>query len=482
MIVGSRDRIAGSHMPMIRLETFLSYAESHRLTVCAIAAAMITAIAWTDARLPMMSLGFLYLFPILVSAPALDKFQIIALAALCGFLREAFDPLMWSPGATGRFLTATSGFATTGFLVVVLNERRRLLGRHLSELESEVHRREDAESQVRTLIDTSPLAILIMDHSGRLLLANESAHRLLDFDTGSMRGMNLTPFLPILPRMLQRHPEGSLRTNVECQAKRRNGEVFLAHVWLSTFQSSLGRGLAAVIWDASENLRDREGAGLDSMMATSRILVGAISHEIRNLAAAAATSFATLPTPNGLSATEPYRALGSLIQALERIATSGLNMAAQREGAIADLGTVLYEMRVVIDPMLLDADITVTWQIDENLPPVQAEQRSLLQVFINLARNIRCVLSQSPCREVRISAKLETDLVAVRLYDSGPGVAQPDELFKPFQGGAHSSGLGLYISRAILRSYGGNLRYEPQPEGCCFVVELWPVEKHVETY
>lgn len=480
MMVGSRDRVPGRHTPMIRLETFLSYAEAHRVTVCAIAGAMIATIAWADAWLPMMSLGFLYLIPILISAAALNFFQIVAVSAVCGFLREAFDPLTWSPGATGRFLTATAGFAMTGFLVVALNERRRLLGQHLKELETEVLRRQDAESQVRTLIETSPLAILIINHAGRLQMANESACRLLDFDAGSMQGMDVSPYLPILSRMLQRHPGGSMRTNVECQAKRRNGEVFLAHVWLSTFQSSTGRGLAAVIWDASENLRDREGAGLDSMMATSRILVGAISHEIRNLASAAALSFAVLPTPNGLSQTEPYRALGSLIQALERIATSGLNMAAQREGAIADLGTVLYEARVVIEPMLLDADITVTWQIDENLPPVQAEQRSLLQVFINLARNIRCVLANRACREVRIEAKMETDLVTVRLYDSGPGVAQPDELFKPFQGGANSSGLGLYISRAILRSYGGNLGYEPQPEGSCFVVELWPVEKPVE--
>jgi PAS domain S-box-containing protein len=466
---------------MIRLETFLSYAESHRVTVCAIAGVMIVAIAWADARLPMMSLGFLYLIPILISAAALHSFQIIALAAVCGVLSEAFDPLMWSPGATGRFLAAATGFAMTGFLVVSLNERRRLLATHLRALESEVRRRQDAESQVRTLIDTSPLAILIIDASGRVMMANESARRLLDFDESSMQGADVAPYLPILPRMLKRQPRGSMRTNVECQAKRRNGEVFLANVWLSTFQSSTGPGLAAVIWDASENLRDREGAELDSMMSTSRILVGAISHEIRNLASAAAMSFASLPTPDGLAKTEPYRALGSLIQALERIATSGLNMAAQRETGVADLGTVLYETRIVIEPILMDAGIAVTWQVDENLPLVQADQRSLLQVFVNLARNMRCVLAEREQREVRISAAVENDVVVVRLYDTGPGVAHPDELFKPFQGGPHSSGLGLYISRAILRSHGGNLRYEPQPVGSCFVVELWPMEQSVET-
>ncbi|HYW42256.1 MAG TPA: hypothetical protein VE959_05330, partial [Bryobacteraceae bacterium] len=61
------------------------------------------------------------------------------------------------------------------------------------------------------------------------------------------------------------------------------------------------------------------------------------------------------------------------------------------------------------------------------------------------------------------------------------GVAQPEQLFKPFQPGAHAMGLGLYISRAILRASGGGLRYEKEPEGACFAVELWPVDNTRET-
>jgi len=68
----------------------------------------------------------------------------------------------------------------------------------------------------------------------------------------------------------------------------------------------------------------------------------------------------------------------------------------------------------------------------------------------------------------------------VRFRDTGPGVAHPEELFQPFQPGAHSVGLGLYITRAILRSHGGGLRYEPPETGSCFAVELWPADNVVE--
>ena len=111
---------------------------------------------------------------------------------------------------------------------------------------------------------------------------------------------------------------------------------------------------------------------------------------------------------------------------------------------------------------------------------MQADHHSLLQVFVNLARNSQQALEQCAHRELRISARVESDLVVVRFRDTGPGVAHPEELFRPFQPGRALFGIGLYISRAILRSHGGGLRYEPQAAGSCFAVELWPVENAVE--
>jgi len=45
-------------------------------------------------------------------------------------------------------------------------------------------------------------------------------------------------------------------------------------------------------------------------------------------------------------------------------------------------------------------------------------------------------------------------------------------LFHPFQPGAISTGLGLYVSRAIVRSYGGDLIYEERTRGACFAIVL----------
>ena len=147
---------------------------------------------------------------------------------------------------------------------------------------------------------------------------------------------------------------------------------------------------------------------------------------------------------------------------------------------VADLGTVLDEARIVIEPGLREAGISLVWEVGDGLPLVQADHHSLLQVFVNLSRNSIQALEGCAVREVHISVAAESDLVAIHFRDSGPGVAQPDELFRPFQPGAHAFGLGLYISRAILRAHGGGLRYDPGDPGSCFTVELWPVENQVE--
>jgi PAS domain S-box-containing protein len=471
-----------------RLDRFLAYAESHRVVVCAFAALLMGVVAWTDWTLPYISIGFLYLIPVLVCSAALSGWQIVALAVLCAYLREAFDPLQsfsdsygfhvrvvlnpahWAPGAIGRVIVVSFGFAMTGFFISELNRRRRLLAAHLAE-------RAEGEKQVRVLIETSPLAILTLDASGRVRLANESARDLLGFGGESLQGQPVEPYLPLLEKLLNsQHSGANIRTSVECKGQRKNGEVFLAHVWLSTYRGAAGPSLAAVVWDASENLRDREAAGLDSMLATSRVLIGAMSHEIRNLAAAAAAAYGALGAKEELAGAEEYQALGSLIRGLEKIASSGLRVASAHEAAVADLGTVLDEARIVIEPSLREAGVDLVWEVGTVLPRVQADHHSLLQVFVNLARNSEQALEQSDRRELRIEAGLENDLAVVRFRDTGPGVAHPEELFRPFQPGAHSFGLGLYVSRAILRAHGGGLRYEPQPAGACFAVELWPVE------
>jgi len=96
-----------------------------------------------------------------------------------------------------------------------------------------------------------------------------------------------------------------------------------------------------------------------------------------------------------------------------------------------------------------------------------------MQVLLNLTTNsIRALAAKAADRALTISARSEGQRVTVEVLDNGGGVAQPSELFRPFQTGAQNTGLGLYLARAFARSFGGDLRYKAIPGSACFVVEL----------
>jgi two-component system sensor kinase FixL len=114
----------------------------------------------------------------------------------------------------------------------------------------------------------------------------------------------------------------------------------------------------------------------------------------------------------------------------------------------------------------------VQWHIEESLPLVWADRYGLIQVFLNLAKNSHRAMTATGRKQLRISARRDRGTVVIRFEDTGTGIAAPENLFRPFLPGAESTGLGLYVSRAIMRSFGGELDYEPSSEGCCFAVVL----------
>jgi signal transduction histidine kinase len=73
---------------------------------------------------------------------------------------------------------------------------------------------------------------------------------------------------------------------------------------------------------------------------------------------------------------------------------------------------------------------------------------------------------------LEIHARQDVDAVIVSVIDSGIGVRDPSILFQPFRPDADGSGLGLYISRAVVRTFGGDLEYVPVDRGCRFDVIL----------
>ncbi len=137
---------------------------------------------------------------------------------------------------------------------------------------------------------------------------------------------------------------------------------------------------------------------------------------------------------------------------------------ARRAGGI--LGVRARERGIVIDAP----------REGERLPSV-AEFRRVLQVLLNLVGN---AIRYSPANsEIWIRLEQHEGRARVIVADQGPGLSEEDQarVFEKFErlgrSGDGGSGLGLYISRRLARSMGGDLTVESAPgQGARFVLDL----------
>ncbi len=456
------------------------YSERNRRRFLITAVILVVAIALIDWQTkPFISIGFLYLFPILLVAGFLPRWGIIFVALVCSVLQELFSELP-SSEAIYRLFMALAGFSGTGLFVSEIIRNRQMALDHLSEVEKQVELRKEIEEQLQVLVESSPVAIVTIDSSGAILLANEASQNLLSPGANSIVGQPIREFLPALQAAVQTQRSRQFRTELRCRAKRKNGEVFLAAVWFSTYTTARGPRLAAIIVDLSEELRDREDLSLDHLLKNTTILMSAVTHEIRNMSGAVLMVHKNLSRLPGLQDNEDFRALGTLIEGLGKLSAMELRPPIDQHLNAIELSSILDELRILLEPSYKEAGVEIVWQLQENLPLVFADRYGLAQVFLNLSLNSLRAMAKTPKKQLTLSSSVDADFVVIHFEDTGVGVAAPELLFKPFQQGADATGLGLYVSRAILRSCGGDLTFEPRTEGCCFAVSLARVPNRLE--
>src|SRR5262245_19353182 len=448
------------------------YAPHRRIALVSIAGGLIAAIAAVDlVTKPYLSFEFLYLFPIIILGGFLRRSHIVAIALGCAVLGEAFGELP-ADQMVIRLLFSSAGLAATGLLISELVRNREAAVRHANELEAQQQRLNDAEKELQFLVDTSPAAIVTIDANGRVLLANDAAHRLLGVEAEPLCGQPIDPYIPSLSSIITTHSSRMLRTTMQCRGRRKTGEAFLAGVWFSTYTTLNRPRLAAIMVDLSEDLRNREDSSFDHVLRSTRILMSAIAHEIRNLSSAALVVHKNLSNVSELQKNEDFRALGTLLKNLETIMTIELQPSPTPCSATIELATVFDELRVLLESAFGESNMDIEWRLPDGLPLVRAERDGLIQVFLNLAKNSQRAMRGTVTKRLRVSAREDGHVLRIDFEDTGVGVASPERLFHPFQAGAASTGLGLYVSRAILQSVGGDLVYAPRPQGACFTVVL----------
>jgi signal transduction histidine kinase len=136
----------------------------------------------------------------------------------------------------------------------------------------------------------------------------------------------------------------------------------------------------------------------------------------------------------------------------------------------------------IVGGLLQEKALQLVRDIDPHLPLISCDRRRLRQVLLNLISNAVKFTNEG---SITVSVKNQGQEVLFAVIDTGPGIPLNKQglIFEPFiqaengERQVQGTGLGLPISRSLVRAHGGELWVDSQPgEGSAFFFTL-PVDR-----
>jgi PAS domain S-box-containing protein len=151
--------------------------------------------------------------------------------------------------------------------------------------------------------------------------------------------------------------------------------------------------------------------------------------------------------------------------------------------AALDIAALLERCRVLSQHRLELGGITLDFQVEPGLPPVQGDANQLQQVVINLIFNAIDAMPGGGRLRIRAYHDAAPSQVAIVVADSGAGIAPEvlPHIFEPFfttKREGHGVGLGLSTVFGIIERHHGSVEVQSRPgDGAVFTIRL-PIQAH----
>jgi two-component system sensor histidine kinase KdpD len=216
-------------------------------------------------------------------------------------------------------------------------------------------------------------------------------------------------------------------------------------------------------------------------------LLAAVSHDLRTPLASAKAAVTSLRSSDvSWSESDCTELLATADESLDRLThlvDNLLDMSRLQAGALS-LFPRPSGLDEVVSSALASLDRSVTVDIPESLPAVQADPAILERVIVNLTENaLRYSPADSP---PLLTASVLGDRVELRVVDRGPGISEEhrERMFVPFQrlGDTDNTtgvGLGLALARGLTEAMGGTLLPEDTPGGGLTMTVSLPVAAEI---
>jgi PAS domain S-box-containing protein len=123
-------------------------------------------------------------------------------------------------------------------------------------------------------------------------------------------------------------------------------------------------------------------------------------------------------------------------------------------------------------------NISVTKEIEPEIPAMAGDIGQLQQVFTNLFINAADAMEGKGGLEIKARYDSDKNHFIIKVSDTGPGIPEAlrEKIFDIFfttKPAGKGTGLGLTLSKNIIKLHGGNIMFESPPEGgTTFIIEL----------
>ena len=350
------------------------------------------------------------------------------------------------------------------------------------------------EAHLRSILDTVPDAMVVIDEDGLIQGFSTAAERLFGYAADEVIGQNVRILMPEpmraehdgylarYHRTGERRIIGTARVVTGC---RRDRSTFPMELAIGEMRSGRQVFFTGFINDLTE--RQRIQARLQELQSelvhVSRLsamgeMAATLAHELNQPLGAIANY--TKGCRRLLAQPDPAT-VATAVDVLDKVAEQALR-AGQIIRRLRDFVArgeterrVEPVVRLIEDACALamvgarEQGVVLHLALDRRVGSVLADRVQIQQVLINLIRNAREAMAQGPRRELGIATRLLTpDRVEIAVSDMGPGIADEvvERLFQPFvstkPGGM---GLGLSICRTISEAHGGRLEVERNEAG-----------------